>query len=327
MTADGKRATFDQVPKRAGSVAPMSVPILDGGVRQRLTKRFGAEIGPWLDELPDVLGVLAERWRIEWGSLIPRGSMSVVIRCGMPGGRPAVLKVSPDRARLANEAAALDRWTTPHTPSVLAVDAGVGALLIEAIEPGTPLVESRISPDTQTTANLLTSLHANGVPDPSYPPLAHRVAHLFTSGATPYTRHPELLELIPLELYERGRQLAARLAESVPPTALLHGDLTPSNILDGGAHRGLVAIDPAPCLGDDLAFDAIDLLLWQADDVDTIAARAQHLAHAISADTSHLFEWCTAFAAMTALELAESPNASPDRIQTYLALAARAPRI
>jgi streptomycin 6-kinase len=252
--------------------------------------------------------------------------MSVVIRCWLPDGRPAVLKVSPDRARLANEAAALDRWTTVHTPSVLAVDVSVGALLIEAIEPGTPLIESLIYPDAETAANLLTSLHSNGVPDPSYPPLANRVAYLFNSGTNPYKRHPELIELIPLELYERGRQLATRLAESVPPTALLHGDLTPSNILDGGAQRGLVAIDPAPCLGDDLAFEAIDLLLWQADDVNTIAARAKLLAQAIGADTNHLFEWCSAFAAMTALELAESPNASADRVQTYVALAAQAPR-
>jgi streptomycin 6-kinase len=252
--------------------------------------------------------------------------MSVVIRCLMPDGRPAVLKVSPDRARLANEGAALARWTTVHTPSVLAVDESVGALLIEAIEPGTPLAESLFYPDVQTAANLLTSLHANGLPDPSYPPLAYHVAYLFNSGTNPYKRHPELLELIPLELYERGRQLATRLAANVRTTALLHGDLTPSNILDGGAQRGLVAIDPAPCLGDDLAFEAIDLLLWQAGDVDTIAARAKLLAPAIGADSNHLFEWCTAFAAMTALELAESPNASADRVQTYVALAAQAPR-
>ena len=236
-----------------------------------------------------------------------------------------MLKVSPDRARLANEAAALARWTTVHTPSVLAVDESVGALLIEAIAPGTPLVESLIYPDIETTANLLTSLHENGVSDPYYPPLGHRVAHLFDSGTNPYKRHPDLLELIPLELYERGRRLATRLAKSVPPTALLHGDLTPSNILDGGAERGLVAIDPAPCLGDDLAFEAIDLLLWQADDVDTIASRARVLAPEIGADADHLFEWCAAFAAMTALELAESPDTSAARIQTCLALAAQAP--
>jgi streptomycin 6-kinase len=321
--ADAKRPTFEQISNPAGSVDPFSDPILDD-VRQRLTARFGAEIGSWFEKLPAVLGscrTLARRVGLTHPSREHVGRHP----CRMPDGRPAVLKVSPDRARLANEAAALDRWTTVHAPSVLAFDESVGALLIEAIEPGTPLIESLIYPDVETTADLLTSLHANGVPDPSYPPLAHRVAYLFDSGTNPYKRHPELLELIPLELYERGRRLATRLAKSAPSTALLHGDLTPSNILDGGAQRGLVAIDPAPCLGDDLAFEAIDLLLWQADDVDTIAVRAKLLAPAIGADTSHQIEWCTAFAAMTALELAESPDAPADRIQTYMALAAQAP--
>ena len=317
-----QHVTGSRPPRHHG---PLSVPILDDEARERLMARFGAEIASWWEKLPDVLDVLAERWRVEWGSIIPRGTMSVAIRCRMPDGRPAVLKVSPDRRRLAYEAAALDRWTTVHTPSVFAVDERVGALLMEAIEPGTPLVSSLTYPNVETAANLLTSLHEDGVPDPSYPPLAHRVAHLFNSGTKPYERSPELLELIPRELYERGRRLATRLAESVPPTALLHGDLTPSNILDGGARRGLVAIDPSPCLGNDAAFDAIDLLLWQAYDIDTIAARANLLGPAIGAETSHVVEWCTAFAAMIALELAESPDAAPDRVQTYVALAAQAP--
>jgi len=120
---------------------------------------------------------------------------------------------------------------------------------------------------------------------------------------------------------------ASRVASwRVPPTALLHGDLTPSNILDGGPPRGLVAIDPAPCLGDDMSFDAIDLLLWQAADIDTVTRRAELLAPAIGAEPGHLIEWCTAFAAMTALELAESPDADRDRIQMCLALADLTPR-
>jgi streptomycin 6-kinase len=301
-------------------------PTIDDGVRRRLTARFGVEVAPWFDELPHVLGALAERWQVELGSFIPRGSMSVVIRCRMPDGGGAVLKVSPDRVRLANEAAALERWRTVHTPSVLAVDESVGALLMEAIEPGTALVESLVYPDVATAADLLTSLHASGVPDPSYPSLAHRVAYLFDSGTKPYERHPELLELIPLGLYERGRKLATRLADSVPRTALLHGDLTPSNILDGGAQRGLVAIDPAPCLGDDLGFDAIDLLLWQADGIDAIAARAEQLAPAIDVDAGRLLDWCTAFAGMTALELAEAPDTSAQRIEAAVALANQAPK-
>src|SRR6266516_2073777 len=285
-----------------------SPPRIDDAVRRRLTERFGAEVGAWFDGLPAVLSALAERWQVEFDSLIPRGSMSVVIRCRMTDGRLAVLKVSPDRTRLANEAAALDRWTTVHTPSVLAVDKSAGALLIEAIEPGTPLVDSPIYPDMESVAELLTSLHATGVPDPSYPPLSHHVAYLFNSGTRPYERRPELVDVVPPELYERGQQLATRLVEHVSPTALLHGDLTPNNILDGGNQRGLVASDPAPCLGDDLAFDAIDLLLWQADNVDMIAARVEQLAPAIGVHSRRLLDWCTAFAGMVALELAEAPN-------------------
>ena len=164
-----------------------------------------------------------------------------------------------------------------------------------------------------------------GAPDSSYPSLAHRIAYLFNSGTRPYDRRPELAEVVPPELYERGRQLATRLVEHVSPTALLHGDLTPSNILDGGNKRGLVAIDPAPCLGDDFAFEAVDLLLWQAEDVDMIAARAERLGPLIDMDPRRLLNWCTAFAAMVALELAEAPNSPRERIEPTLTLASQAP--
>jgi streptomycin 6-kinase len=298
-------------------VAP---PVLDDGVRHRLVARFGPELEPWLADLPGVLAGLAERWHLEWGAVIPRGSMSVVVRCRLPGRRPCVVKVSPDRARLAHEAAALGRWTTVHTPTVLAVDESLGALLIEEITPGTPLVESGAYPSVDAAAGLLTALQTNGLPDPTYPPLTFRVEHLFASGGRPYERNPVLLDLIPRALYERGHRQAARLAAGATSTALLHGDLTPSNILDGGDRRGLVAIDPAPCLGDP-AFDAVDLVMWQADDVDIVGARAEQLASALDFETNRLLAWCTAFAGMTALELAASPGSAPERVAAAVTLA------
>lgn len=225
-----------------------TVPGIDAGARQRLTARFGSQAKAWFDELPGVLTVLAQRWQLELGTPIPRGSMSAVFRCRRADGRRAVLKASPDRARLAFEAAALDAWHTVHTPAVIALDEQLGALLIEAIEPGTPLDLSLIYPAADSVAALLNSLHESGVPDPSYPAVGQHVTYLFGSSAKLYERHPELAALIPPELYERGHRLATRLARHDSPVVLLHGDLTPSNILDGGAERGLVAIDPAPCL-------------------------------------------------------------------------------
>src|SRR6266536_3253561 len=146
-----------------------TVPGIDAGARQRLTARFGSEVEAWFDELPGVLTALAERWQFELGSPIPRGSVSAVFRCRMADGRRAVLKASPDRARLALEAAALDAWHTVHTPGVIALDERVGALVIEAIEPGTPLVASPVYPAAGRVAGLLSALHDSGVPDPSYP--------------------------------------------------------------------------------------------------------------------------------------------------------------
>jgi streptomycin 6-kinase len=321
----GRRARFSAVEGvRAILVAvpASSIPELDDELRLRLGRRYGSAIDGWFAELPDVLEDLAERWGVEWGTLIHRGSMAVVIRCQTADGRAAVLKVSPDRERLAHEAAALAHWRTPHVPAVLSVDESVGALMIETIEPGTPLVESEGYPSMESVASLLRSLHDNALPDPAYRPVADRIIYLFDSSRKLYEWKPDLVELVSSKLYERSRELALRLAAEASPTVLLHGDLTPVNVLDGGAERGLVAIDPAPCLGD-AAFDAIDLVFWRADDADTIATRAEQLAPAIGADPGRLLDWCAAFAGMLALEIAERSGGSREQVEPFLALAAR----
>jgi len=301
----------------------VSIPELDEELRARLERRYGSTIRAWLDEQRAVLHELTGRWDLEWGTLVRRGSMSIVIRCRVADGPRAVLKITPDRDRLAREAAALSSWrTTAHAPAVLAVDESAGALLLEEIEPGTPLVESPAYPSIEAMSALVSSLHGAGRRDPRFRPVAARIGYLFDSGRKHYERRLEAVELIPPALYERGRRLALRLAADAAPSVLLHGDLTPVNILDGGAERGLVAVDPAPCLGDP-AFDAIDLVLWRAKDLNAIAARVEELAPSIDADAGRLLDWCAAFAGMTALELAEAPGTTAEDVEPFVALAAR----
>jgi streptomycin 6-kinase len=300
-----------------------TVPDIDPRARQRLIARFGTDVEAWFGELPGVLTALAARWQFKFGSPIPRGSVSAVFHCQMADGRRAVLKASPDRARLVFEAAALDACQTMHTPAVIAIDEQLGALLIEAIEPGTPLVVSSIYPPVESIAELLSSLHESGVPDQSYPTVEQRVAYLFDSSEKLYERHAELAALVPPDLYDRGRRLANQLAQSDATIVLLHGDLTPSNILDGGTERGLVAIDPSPCLGD-AAFDAVDLILWQAEDLETIEVRIERMAKTGAADAERLFSWCAAFASMSALELASQGNGTGNASRALLDLASQA---
>jgi streptomycin 6-kinase len=98
--------------------------------------------------------------------------------------------------------------------------------------------------------------------------------------------------------------------------------LTPVNVLDGGEARGLVAIDPAPCMGDP-AFDTVDLVLWRAEDARTITVRAEQVAAAIGADARRVLSWCAAFAGMIALELADSGGATRAQLETYIELASQ----
>jgi len=105
--------------------------LLDNELRMRLRRRYGSAIDAWLDALPTVLADLGERWSLEWLEVIRRGSMSVAIRCRATDGTDAVLKLAPDRRRIADEAAALERWRTPHVPALLAAEPQLGALLLE----------------------------------------------------------------------------------------------------------------------------------------------------------------------------------------------------
>jgi streptomycin 6-kinase len=257
--------------------------------------------------------------------------MSVVIRCRMRQGQRAVLKISPAVDRVANELAGLAHWATPHVPRVLQAEPALGALLMEEIEPGIPLQDSGTYPALSDLAELLTALHRPGAPDLAFPSVADRVAYLFDALGPWRASNPTLVALVSPELLERGQQLALRLAAEPSRTALLHGDFTPPNILDGGARRGLVAIDPAPCLGAP-AFEAVDLRFWQAGDVETIRRRAAYLGPAIGVEAARLLDWCIACAGMAAMDLVgpgqrqEPPDDFRNaRVRAALSLAAQAP--
>ena len=106
------------------------LPRLDEQLPERLVRRFGDGVQSWLEELPGRLLVLRERWRLDLDSVIPQGSMSVVIRCRTLQGQRAVLKISPDRERVAKEIAGLAHWSTTHVPTVLRADPSLGVLLM-----------------------------------------------------------------------------------------------------------------------------------------------------------------------------------------------------
>jgi streptomycin 6-kinase len=300
----------------------VALPILDDEVHGRLGRRYGVEIDAWLEGVPPLVHGLARRWRLDRFDLVRRGTVSLVMRCRTSGGSSAVLKLSPDHSRINAEAGALAAWRTRRLPELLAHDATHGAVLMEAIRPGTALDESGSSPSIPAVAALLSALHDHRPSLSAVQPVGERIAALFRSGEANYHRRPDLQELIPRALYERGRRAAESLAADPAHHVVLHGDLTPANVLDGGSTRGLVAVDPAPCWGD-AAFDTVDLLMWRLDDLATLSARAQELGDHLGSPPERLLRWCAAFAASSALEEAEGARLGeppPARIRMLIDL-------
>ena len=308
-------------PPWHGDRVDFSAPALEA-TRGRLLARFGPQVDTWWERLPGVITDLAARWELAVGEAVGRGNTSLVIRCRRVDGRPAVLKLTPDAELGGAEAAALRRWEpSRRVPAVWGHDAALGALLLEAIPDETPLAERRTAVELDEVASLIDDLHQGGAPADAdgWERLAERVEFIFEHWAERHGRGGEVVSrAVPIDRLRRGHLLARELAAVAGDQVLLHGDLHPGNVLDGGAARGLVAIDPRPCVGD-AAVDVVDWVLWAADDPGAWEPRSRDLAVALGLDHQRLWAWCAAFAAMLATAKA-ARGAGADEVAALLAL-------
>ncbi|MCO6748516.1 aminoglycoside phosphotransferase family protein [Streptomyces sp. IpFD-1.1] len=282
----------------------------------RLLGRFGPQVAQWCAAVPELLARLASRWGLVLGGPLPDGASSVTLRCRWPDGTPAVLKIGPERELLAEQAVMLG-WFAPsgRVPAVLALDAAAGAMVLEEVVPGTPVAELS-GPDPARWAELMAALH----------------------GAAPAATTPRLLRGRMEEAFARvGRRLAEpavgarmdaaawdlalrrceRLLDTETRTVLLHGDLHPGNVLDGGAGRGLVAIDPKACAGDP-CFDAVDFVVAGAGR-EGVEARCAGVAAAYGLDPDRLHAWSRVDAAFAAVARLGAGDEGP-AVEELLAL-------
>ena len=277
---------------------------------------------PWWDQLPGAIAELSERWELVVGDAVGRGNTSLVVRCRRADGRHAMLKLTPDAVLGGEEASALRRWeSSGRVPLVWGYDPALGALLLEAIPGETPLSERPTAVELGEVADLIGELHRSGVPvaGEDWATLAERVEFLFEHWVERHGRRGEVVtRTVPVERLRRGHELARALAADAGKPVLLHGDLHPSNVLDGGTMRGLVAIDPRPCVGD-AAVDAVDWVFWAVDDSGLWERRSRDLAVALGLDHERLWAWCAAFAAMLAASRA-AQGSSAEQVAAVLAL-------
>jgi streptomycin 6-kinase len=191
----------------------------------------GAAGAAWLERLPELVASLRRDWALEPDGEFPL-SYAYVEPVRRADGTPAVLKLTlPGDVEAAREAAALERFGGEAAAAVLAHDASRGALLLERLEPGTPLAELAARDDDAATlaaAGVMRRLRrapAAGFPDAA------------TWGRALYGEWG-----LPAALVAAAREEHTTLCASSAAPALLHGDLHHLNVLRAG--EGWKAIDP-----------------------------------------------------------------------------------
>lgn len=272
----------------------------------RLARRFGPEVAGWCAGLPALADELAGRWGLRLGQAWPRGGTSVVLPCESDDGEPLVLKLTPEPKIAADEATALAAWRAcRHVVLLHDADLDHGALLLERVLPGTRLADE---PDPWPLADVvpvLSGLWQRPAPlgaRSALPELRERADFVFEMTRRRLDSNPAVAARVPPDVVAGSRSLAGALAGE-GPVRLLHGDLHPGNVLRGADGRGLVAIDPRPCLGDP-AFDAVDWLLADGGGERAVRQRVDWLASRVEGlDPDRAWAWCQAMAVVLAVAL------------------------
>ncbi|GAB3709674.1 hypothetical protein GCM10027598_14910 [Amycolatopsis oliviviridis] len=211
----------------------------------RLVGRFGPGAEGWLAGVPGLAARLASRWGFELGELFDSGASSVVLRCRWSDGTPAALKLSPDGALLAKQIEMLRVFApTGRVPSVLAAAPDAGAMVLEEIRPGTVAEDLPSDSLPGRWGELLTALHAMAPPSDWPWTLRGRFDEAFDRIGRRLAE-PAINARIGPAAWQRAIDRCESLLSTQDTVALLHGDLHLGNVLDGGASRGLVAIDRA----------------------------------------------------------------------------------
>ena len=256
----------------------------------------------WLARLPAIVAQYARQWSLTVGPPFPRLSYNYAAPAIRADGTPAVLKVCyPDREFIA-EAEALRLCDGQGMVRLLAADLEQGALLLERLEPGTPL--TTLTDDelaTSIAAQVMRQLWRPAPADHSFPSVADWAAGLrrlrarFDGGSGPF----------PAALVDEAERLFADLLGSMAAPVLLHGDLHHGNVL-AAQRRPWLAIDPKGIVGEPAyetgAFlrNPMPQLLAAPHPGRLLARRIDQFAEELGFDRARLRDWGLAQAVLSA---------------------------
>lgn len=250
--------------------------------RENITSAWGDEGERWLNALPQLLKAVAQEWKLEDIEAFSTLSFHYVATATQ-GDRDVVLKLGLEIDR---ELATLEHYAGRGCVKLLEYDLSRRAMLLEYLNPGTPLADHFPDRDEEATniaAALLNELHHAPAFEEDFPSLEEWLETLYHTGDG----------IIPQDLLTRARTWATELTmEPAENVVLLHGDLHHENILY--SKQGWRAIDPKGVIGErgyDIAtfiYNPIPALQNHPNAKAIIANRLDIFSKALDIDREHL---------------------------------------
>ncbi|MFJ5105444.1 aminoglycoside phosphotransferase family protein [Streptomyces sp. NPDC088554] len=223
------------------------------GCQERLIAHYGAKAQEWLDAVPEVLGQMAERWRLTLAGYHDAGHASVIATATDLDGRPLILKAWADPTRYQHEVRALRLWAGGLTVDVMETADDQAVALLEMVG-GRPGGSDWRQRETQMVAGALHGLHLRGRTKPPEGSLPLLGDYLRFEVLPRIEKRALSLDLGPWQqLVDDELRAITMLQEDPRRSTVLHGDLYRENVpFDSQGHPRL--IDPVPMVGD-AAFD------------------------------------------------------------------------
>lgn len=264
----------------------------------------GEEGIAWIDRLPTILANCEQRWRLTFAPPFAYQSYAYhyIAPATRSDGTAVVVKVHAPTEEFTQEAEALRLFDGRGMVRLLDYDMNDKALLLERLEPGTPL--SELEDDEEATSQAAAVMRqlwrpvAPGHPFPSVIDWGRgflRLRQHYEGGNGPF----------PAALLEEAETLYAELSASMTEQVLLHGDLHHENIL--AAERApWLAIDPKGVIGEP-TYETGALLRNRLPDlrdapraVRVLTRRVDLLAELLDLDRARIRNWAMAQAVLSA---------------------------
>src|SRR5579859_2414687 len=200
----------------------------------------------WLEQLPERIKRFEQLWSIQVEAPFPSLSYNYVAPARRADGSRAVLKLGVPNRELNTEIEALRLYDGRGIARVLEAEPTEGALLLERLTPGTPLM-AVVDDDaaTEIAGQVMRQLWRPLPPNHPFPSVAQWAGGLarLRSGYDGSTGP------LPADLVARAEAVFRGLLDSSTEPVLLHGDLHHQNIL--AAQRApWLALDPKGVAGE-----------------------------------------------------------------------------